>query len=65
MMEILRDDDLIAVNDVIVACREASARLDTAADLLERQSLAGALAQLASERSATAVRNQSAVERTS
>lgn len=49
-MDLIRDDKLVALNDLIVACREAAAFHATAADLAPESGLARDLAALSETR---------------
>ena len=55
-MSILRSDDQIALNDLIVACREAANGHRTAAELLSDDALAQQLEEIARDREAMAER---------
>jgi uncharacterized protein (TIGR02284 family) len=51
-MSVLRSEIVIALNDVVSACREAASQHQTAADACGDEALRGALAALSRERSA-------------
>lgn len=53
-MRYLRDEDLIAINELIVACREAADRHGTVADLVQDRHLAAELSALGRDRAAVA-----------
>lgn len=55
-MSILRSDDQIALNDLIIACREAANGHRTAAELLSEDALAQRLEEIARDRDAMAER---------
>lgn len=53
-MAILRDENMMALNDLVVACREAANRITAASEAMDDDGLATRLAALAEQRNAAA-----------
>lgn len=56
------DDNVVALNEVILACRDAAARYETAAKILDDENLSNVFRELAAGREQTALRMENALK---